>query len=190
MPFSNLRLQADVRSLLLTATSQEAFPNGPGVMLLAPPASTSMALRWCTQQGGLLSDAGLGYRLKPGIMNSIIVPVLTLTSGVDVVSVRGDVPLEDASLLELAHLLVKSGWRDQPRAPGPRPPPYVAGGSRTWFVDSKPQRSYMMALVLSDDIFAKGVDAIHHYQSVSYYEALLKSDSQALVGIMPGQPLF
>ena len=36
---------------------------------------------------------------------------------------------------------------------------------------------YLLALVCHQDVFARGINGIHHFQNESYYKALLHADA-------------
>ena len=73
------------------------------------------------------------------------------------------------SMLELA----ARGWSYEQRPGSKKLSPYKAGCQKMWYYSKQICRHYLQVLLLADDLFSLGLQQIYHYQSTSYYKALV-----------------
>jgi hypothetical protein len=93
-----------------------------------------------------------------------------------------DVTLELCTRIELIDQLAKKGWTDLSHKPSKRIAPFQPGGNKVWYSANAAHRlvskNYLMALLMAEQtLWAKGLKAIHHFQS----EAQLGKHSHTLV---------
>ena len=98
--------------------------------------------------------------------------------------------LDQASIFDLLVMLLSSGWSEQLIDGKSRCClPYESGAPKTVFLNKWAKhisRPYLTCLLRSDEIFAKGVNSIAHFETDVYYRALLQSDPERARRIQPG----
>jgi hypothetical protein len=145
--------RADARNGRLQALKGE----GLVAELLSPHPSSR---RWqLTQMGKASLDYGIELK-DAGLVSAPPANLLTLS-------------LDRLSKYHLALRLEAEGWTCNC---GPRCnlPPHTPDGEKNWLSrGNEPNRSYMLALLSSNNLFSRGVEAIAHGRSKTYYDELL-----------------
>ncbi|CAE7773047.1 unnamed protein product, partial [Symbiodinium sp. CCMP2456] len=88
--------------------------------------------------------------------------------------------LDENTVFELLLILLQGGWQEVGKASKKRVDPYVVDGPKIAYYDTSSatiSRLYLRCLIQADEIFAKGVRAIHHFQPQLYYRCLLECDA-------------
>ena len=85
------------------------------------------------------------------------------------------------SRLELLNFMGARGWQRVAK----RPPPLTEGGEQVYVASQSVSREYLLALLYAEDLFATGLQEIHHLQCKQYYKALLNLPHNRLSEVVP-----
>ena len=104
-------------------------------------------------------------------------------------SARLEGNVAEASVFDLLLMLVHNGWTEQAVAgKSRRCLPFAPRGQKVFFLDRSARhisRFYLICLLKADDLFAKGVTAIAHFQTDAYYKALMDCEAAQAKLIQP-----
>ncbi|CAK9071614.1 unnamed protein product, partial [Durusdinium trenchii] len=103
---------------------------------------------------------------------------------------RSDLRLRKLSEFELILELNSTGWTHEYQKPSRKLKPYERDGNKqkTWYYHKASNYRYLLVLVLAEELFAEGLERIHHGQPVSYYSALLAAvGASELNAVLPWQ---
>ena len=94
----------------------------------------------------------------------------------------------DMSSFELLLKLLASGWQERRVSTKSKRVPYHRGDEKIVLLHDRSPLSglYLRALLRSEELFAKNICEIHHFQSEAYYRALLDCDASQAGQIKPG----
>ena len=83
---------------------------------------------------------------------------------------------QEKTTMELVQELTRNEWTDAQTGKTRKLTPYIAGREKIWFWTGRQKISklYLEALVMSPQLFQKGLEAIHHCQPQAYYRACLQ----------------
>ena len=96
--------------------------------------------------------------------------------------------LDENTVFDLLLILLQGGWREVGKASKTRVSPYVADGPKIVYYDTGSatiSRLYLRCLIQADEILAKGVRSIHHFQPQLYYKCLLECHAAQAARVAP-----
>lgn len=107
-----------------------------------------------------------------------------------------DEPGRDAKSLtefDLVLTLAQQGWECRCQNPSKKIAPYTVLGPKIWYYHQNNAKGgvnmmYLNVLCRAESLLANGLDKIVHYQSNSYYRALLTVPPSELKSVLPNQP--
>ena len=181
----------EVDRLLAGMVSAGAFENNSSSLGFSA-LEEQLSLLQVVQQLGLVTCKGAQdirwFLTDAGAKD--LVSCAKLSKPLRLFHVPADLPLEDATVYELAISLQQAGWQWQPWVPvskrtrrlalaGHMFDDHVPGGPKIWYSTERPGRSYMLVLLQAQSLFDMGLPAIAHCQEEARYKALLKGDIEA-----------
>ena len=105
---------------------------------------------------------------------------------------RKNIPVEEQTALELYEHLKGQGFvlvepTEHAKLSKIKDKPYIQGAKGLAKSLVCLQRDYLLAMCESPKLFSKGCSAIHHFQLVAYYVALLRVEPKDLPKVVPGK---